>query len=105
MPLDIRPDHLEIIRNILGSVIPDREVWAFGSRVNGTARKTSDLDLVVIGMHPLEFHTLGQLLDAFSVSDLPYKVDVVDWSRTGEGFRTIIDSHHVVLQKPHRQSQ
>ncbi|MCL4461608.1 MAG: nucleotidyltransferase domain-containing protein [Nitrospirae bacterium] len=105
MPLDIRPDHMEIVRNILENVIPEREVWAFGSRVNGTARKTSDLDLVVIGVHPLEFQTLGRLLDAFSASDLPYKVDVVDWSRTGEGFRTIIVSNHVVLQKPRRQSQ
>ena len=32
MPLDIRPDHMEIVRNILENVIPEREVWAFGKK-------------------------------------------------------------------------
>ena len=80
MLLDVRPDHLKIVQDILGTHVPDREVWAFGSRVTGNATETSDLDLAVFGETPLDFETLAALRDAFSESRLPYKVDVVDWS-------------------------
>ena len=33
---------------ILEQYVPNAEVWVFGSRVSGTAREHSDLDLVVI---------------------------------------------------------
>ena len=99
MPLDIRPDHRKIVEEILEKHVPDREVWAFGSRVNGTAKGTSDLDLVVIGETPLDFQTLGDLRDAFSESDIPYKVDVVDWATISETFREIIRKDKVEIQK------
>jgi len=99
MPLDIRPDHLKIVEKILEKHVPDREVWAFGSRVNGTAKGTSDLDLAVIGENPLDFQTLGALRDAFSESNLPYKVDVVDWATISDTFREIIRKDNVVIKK------
>ena len=99
MSLDIRPDHLKIVEEILKKHLPDREVWAFGSRVNGTAKETSDLDLVVIGENPLDFQTLGALRDDFSESNLPYKVDVVDWAKIGETFREIIRKDKVVIRE------
>ncbi|BAM06075.1 restriction endonuclease subunit S [Leptospirillum ferrooxidans] len=99
MPLDIRPDHLEIVLEILNRVIPGREVWAFGSRATWTARDTSDLDLAVIGETSLDFKTLAALRDAFSESNIPYKVDVVDWANISETFREIIRKDKVVIQK------
>lgn len=99
MPLDIRPDHLKIVLEILNRVIPDREVWAFGSRVTGNATETSDLDMAVIGETPLEFETLAALRDAFSESRIPYKVDVVDWATISETFREIIRKDKVVLKE------
>ena len=99
MPLEIRPDHLKIVEEILEKHLPDREVWAFGSRVNGTAKETSDLDLVVIGENPLDFQTLGALRDDFSESNLPYKVDVVDWAKIGETFMEIIRKDKVVIRE------
>lgn len=80
MPVDVRPDHLKIVLEILKRIIPDREVWGFGSRAKRTAQDTSDLDLAVIGEIPLDFRTLAALRDAFSESNIPYKADVVDWS-------------------------
>ncbi len=78
-------------------MIPGREVWAFGSRVKGTAKDTSDLDRTVIGDDPLDFRTLGTLRDLFSSSDLPYKVDVLDWSRIAPSFREIVQKEKIVL--------
>lgn len=80
MPVDVRPDHLKIVLEILKRIVPDREVWGLGSRAKGTAQDTSDLDLAVIGETSLDFRTLAELRDAFSESNIPYKADVVDWS-------------------------
>lgn len=101
--LDIRPDHLHIVRDILQKHVPNHEVWAFGSRAKWTARETSDLDLCVQGDEPLSFESMGLLRAAFEESDLPYKVDVVDWATTGEAFRKIIERDKVIVKTKREQ--
>ncbi|NNJ84274.1 MAG: nucleotidyltransferase domain-containing protein [Gammaproteobacteria bacterium] len=98
MPLDVRQDHLVIIREILRRHVPDRAVWAFGSRVRGTARTASDLDLCIGGDKPMGFERLARLRDAFSASVLPFRVDVVAWASTGESFRRVIERERVVVR-------
>ncbi len=99
-PIDIAPDHWAIVHSILRRRVPDCEVWAFGSRARRTARPYSDLDLAVISDSPLPLSVSAALADDFSESDLPWRVDVVDWATTGAGFRTIIAQDKVVLQVP-----
>jgi type I restriction enzyme S subunit len=100
MPLDLRPDYLAMVQTILRRHVPDREVWAFGSRVTGAAGPTSDLDLCVIGQTPLSLETAAHLRMDFSESDLPYLVDLVDWTRTSPAFRRIIEADKLVVQEP-----
>jgi len=95
--LELRPGELEIVREILRRHLPGREVWAFGSRVKGKARTFSDLDLAVLGDQPLALSTRADLAEDFSESDLPYKVDIVDWATTSERFREIIRAEYVVI--------
>lgn len=100
MPLlDVRADHLKIVQDILKKFVPEHEVWAFGSRAKWLAKEYSDLDLCILGETPLSFRTLGLLEEAFEESDLPYKVDVVDWATTSESFRKIIERDNVVVQE------
>ncbi len=96
--IDIRPDHLQIVQDILKKHVPEHEVWAFGSRVKWTAKQYSDLDLCVISDKPLDFGLMSDLKDAFSESDLPWKVDVVDWATTSVSFRKIIEGERVVMK-------
>jgi len=97
--IDIRPDHLEIVQGILKKYVPLCEVWAFGSRAKWTAKEYSDLDLAIITDRPLSLDVSASLSDNFSESDLPYKVDVVDWATTSESFRKIIERDKVVVQE------
>ena len=99
MLLDVRSDHLKIVQEILKKFVSDREVWAFGSRAKWLAKEYSDLDLCVVGDTPLSFRTLGLIEEAFDESDLPYKVDVVDWATTSESFRKIIEREKVGVQE------
>ena len=79
--------------------MPAREVRAFGSRVSGPAKKFSDLDLAVMGETSLSSSVLADLEEAFRESDLPFKVDVVEWATTKENFRRIIEQEYVVVQR------
>jgi type I restriction enzyme S subunit len=98
--IDLRVAEWEIVSDLLRRLLPEREVWAFGSRVKGTAKPFSDLDLAVLGSQPLSLSILAGLADDFSESDLPFKVDIVDWATTSQRFRELIENHHVVLQLP-----
>lgn len=98
--LDVGPEHLAIVRGILLRHFPDREVWAFGSRVRGTAKPWSDLDLVLLGDRLPGLRDEGLLREAFEESDLPWKVDVVWWATASPAFREIIQRDHAVVQAP-----
>jgi len=96
--IDVRPDLWEIVRNILKKHVPQHEVWAFGSRVKWTAKEYSDLDLAIITDEPLSFSTSAALREDFSESDLPWRVDFLDWATTGESFREVVARDKVVVQ-------
>lgn len=96
--IDIRSDYWEIVRRILQKHVPQYEVWAFGSRAKWTAKPYSDLDLAVITDQPLSLKTSANLSDDFSESDLPWKVDIVDWAVTRAPFRKMIEQDKVVVQ-------
>ena len=96
-PIDIGPADLETVRRILREHTPRLEVCAFGSRVSWTARETSDLDLALMTAEPLSIARMAKLKAAFTASDLPFRVDIVDWASTSENFRKVIERDHVVL--------
>ena len=98
--LDIRPAHLVLLRELLRQHLPHTEVWAYGSRVNGDGHEASDLDLVVRQPHDLKHETaeLGEMLEAFSESNLPIRVDMVDWARIPASFHEEIEFAYVVVQ-------
>ena len=97
-PVDIRPDHLEIVQDILRGHVPAGvKVWVFGSRANWTTKDSSDLDLALEGDNALSHKLLGVLKDAFEDSALPYMVDVVDINRIGDSFRRIVESQRALL--------
>lgn len=89
--LDMHPEHVAIVREILRTRLPPgARAYVFGSRAHGGARRYSDLDLAVEWERPLDLHTIGEIADALSESDLPYKVDIVDLLLVDPAFRVRI---------------
>ena len=80
-----------ILRNVRGDV----EVLMFGSRVNGTARKYSDIDICLKSKHEIQPLVINRLKEEVSMSDLPYLVDIVVYSNCTWEFQRIIDSSSV----------
>jgi predicted nucleotidyltransferase len=69
----------------------------FGSRATGRARRYSDLDLAIDAGRPLTLDEIAGLTEAFSDSDLPYKVDIVDWRNIEDRWRQTIMAERVAL--------
>ena len=96
--LGLDPQDVASLLDLLNRHAPKAEVWAFGSRVSGKPRRFSDLDIVLVQEKRLDAQTRAELNDAISESDLPVKVDVVEWASTSPSFREIILQNHVVLK-------
>jgi len=86
-----------IVKNILEQKIPGIPYKIFGSRAKGTARQYSDLDLILITTAPLALVKLAELEECFAESDLPFKVDLIDWQRITPEFQERIQSEWVEL--------
>lgn len=97
-PVDIRPQDLRIVRDILSGVLPDVAcVYVFGSRAKWTSKDSSDLDLAIDANRPLTPSEVSRMSDAFEESDLSYKVDVVDMHSVSDRFRAIIEDEKTPL--------
>jgi len=98
--LDLKPEHLDILRDILQAVVPDCDVWAYGSRLHGHSHDASDLDLVVYQPNTPDqpLATLNELQEALVDSPLPILVQVMDWARIPESFKEEIRRGYMVIQ-------
>ncbi len=96
--LQVSPEQWQIIQRILQHYLPGYAIRAFGSRVGGPCKAYSDLDLVIVSSKPLALSLLAEVAEAFSESDLPWKVDLIDWATTSEPFRQRILARNLVLQ-------
>jgi type I restriction enzyme S subunit len=100
MGIDLPAAHLALVTRLLAEHAPGCEVRAFGSRVAGTARRFSDLDLAVMGAGDgPDAASLERLREAFEESELPIRVDVIDWRSAGPAMRAAVERHSIVLQE------
>lgn len=81
-------DKDEIIRLANLAFSTPLKIWAYGSRVNGTAHDASDLDLVIIteNQKALDIDELIKFKELLLESNIPIIVQVVDWYRIPESF-------------------
>ena len=98
MSLALTDDHRQIVQGVLAAHLPAGvSVRAFGSRVKNLSRPYSDLDLAVKSAGRLTLSQLADLSEAFSESDLPFKVDVVDWRAASPVLQATIDRDSVEI--------
>ena len=69
----------------------------FGSRVKGGASRYSDLDLAIVCSEKLDWQQLESLKNAFSESNLPMCVDIVDWHAVSATFRRCIEENYEII--------
>jgi predicted nucleotidyltransferase len=100
--IDLTKTQLAAVLNILMEYAPECEARVFGSRYKGTAAKYSDLDLALVGKTKLEFSLLAKVSDAFEESDLPFRVDLLDWNAITPEFQKIVASGYEIIKRANR---
>ncbi|MDQ6989086.1 MAG: nucleotidyltransferase domain-containing protein [Mariprofundaceae bacterium] len=102
LKLDLQPQYLQDLQHILHDIVPEHEVWAYGSRVFGLNHEASDLDLLLYQTQaPQQRATnIGDLQQALSESNLPILVQVSDWACVPDEFKAEIRRGFVKIQCP-----
>jgi predicted nucleotidyltransferase len=66
------------------------EVFLFGSRAKGKARRASDFDIGIRGLSEKSFESVRRsITDSVEEGNIPHDVDIVDFDRATEPFRSV----------------
>jgi len=97
--IDLKKKLLDKVKQILNANVPQYKALMFGSRIYGTARKFSDIDIALIGPEKIDWREIENLKDVFAESDLPMIVDIVDFNSVSKSFKMIINKNYEVIKK------
>jgi len=77
------------------------QIWAYGSRVDGSAHETSDLDLVIRthNLQSLPRDEFSQLKRRLQTQISPLLVQVMDWEDIPQSFKANILANYIVLKE------
>lgn len=92
-------ESLEFIKNTVYKYLPkeEYEVFVYGSRADGTAQKWSDIDIGIMGKERVPSKKLVLIKDAVEESNIPYLVDIADFTRVADKFRRVALSRTIKL--------
>lgn len=81
------------IKNILFKFLdPQKDkAFIFGSRATGKPRKFSDIDIGIKSEKEINSLLLSDIEEAFEESNIPYTVDVVDFSQVSDKFKELAE--------------
>jgi type I restriction enzyme S subunit len=97
--LDITKEYEEELFEIITRLASNCDVLAFGSRVSGTNKKNSDLDLAFVlpDNQRMPQKQWSKIKNNFEISDIPFRVDVIDYNSCDDYFRKIIDKNNLKI--------
>ena len=92
--LHLSEENQKIFNEIVSRYKNEFDFFAFGSRVKGTHKKYSDLDLAVIDKNNIG---LTKLKNDFDDSNLSITVDLVDLNLVAPNFKNLIEKESIKL--------
>lgn len=84
------------IKSIIKKTHPNAIIWAYGSRVDGTAHEGSDLDLVVKDFGQGDTY-IFELKEELKESNVPFLIDIFEFDKLPENFQKEIEKNYVVF--------
>jgi len=95
----LKPKYKQMLIDLFSEVTLPIEVWAYRSRVKGTAHDGSDLDLVIISKdgNKIPIELLMELKEKIRESNVLLLVELFDWERLPESFHKNRQACHEVF--------
>lgn len=90
MQIDFQQKCVELVKQIVLNHIDTNQyqVFLFGSRACGNAKKHSDIDVGILGNQKFSVIKKFDIEDAIDESIVPYKVDLVDFFSLDNKFKS-----------------
>ena len=95
--IDLAHENLALLKKLITEHLSECEIRVFGSRIHGTAKPYSDIDIAIKCDEPIDRHIMRALKEALQESTLPIRVDVLDWYGISEEFRGVIENGYEIL--------
>ncbi len=88
----------EQIKNIIYETLGDNKVTIvlYGSRARGNARSNSDYDIALKSAEPISPAILSQIKFRLEESNIPFKIDIVDFLKISDELRRSILKEGVI---------
>ena len=87
--IDLDIKYINFIKKDISKYLSNFEIYLFGSRAKGTARKYSDIDIAILS-DELTSDIKIKLEANFENSTLPYKIDIIDLKTISHEFKDLI---------------
>ncbi len=98
--IDLDDDTRRRVDEVLRHHLPDTEVRLVGSRARSGAKRHADIDLLAMRSEPLTPRQRALLNTAFEESNIPFKVDLLEWACIPPAFRDrLLEGGAPVLRK------
>jgi uncharacterized protein len=101
-----KTDYIKLCRElVLENVDTDKyAVFLFGIRAYGRHPEKADIDIGILGEKELPESCRHLLKDKIEESDIPYNVDIIDFSRASSSFRKVAMKKIDLWTKPSHTS-
>lgn len=90
--INLTQEQISLVKDIIYRYLPNCKISVFGSRATGIAKKFSDLDLVIRSYEAISPIIMFKIKEDLAESDLPFRVDVMDWQSISDEFLNAIQS-------------
>ena len=93
----------EMILEVLAKYFDeDVGIFLFGSRALNKQKTFSDFDIGLIGDRALDFRKMEEAKEELVNTNLPFKVDLVDFYDIDDNFKSIATKEIIVWQNPEK---
>jgi uncharacterized protein len=94
--------YIDLARQIILKELNESEyaVFLFGSRTQKSHSQTADIDIGILGHQPLSIQMRAHLLECLNESDIPFKVDVVDFFNADPEFKRQALKKTIIWNQP-----
>jgi len=98
MNKEIEKTKQKVIR-IIHALIPQADIYLFGSRATGQEHERSDFDIALDTGEAIDRLDVGEISDMLNASNIPYKFDIVDIHAIGQELRENILKERILWAK------
>lgn len=94
--VNLEDKYIKLLKEIISKYLVNYQLYLYGSRAKGTARRFSDVDIAI---NSLELNSLILSKIKFDIeeSTIPYSVDILDYNSISEDFKNLISSSLIQL--------